>query len=99
MSLKIVTANRLRDGLVVFLGRNGDWTERVADSRAVEGEDAAALLLAEAENAARRQAIVGPYLIDATLDAGAPVPSRYRERIRADGPSVETRGSVASRPE
>ena len=91
MSLKIVTANRLRDGLVVFLGRDGGWTGRVAESRAVEGEEAAAFLLAEAENAARRQEIVNPYLIDAATETGAIVPTRYRERIRADGPSVETR--------
>lgn len=91
MSLRIVTANRLRDGIVVFLGRDGVWTERVAESRAVADGEAAAHLLREAENAVRRQEVVGPYLIDVTAEDGVIAPTRYRERIRSGGPSVETR--------
>ena len=91
MSLKIVTANRLRDGVVVFLDREGDWTVRVQESRIVEDGEPAECLLQEAENAVARQEVVNPYLIDAVLDGGIPVPTRYREQIRAQGPSVETR--------
>jgi hypothetical protein len=34
-----LTANRLRDGRVVFLGRDGNWSERFADARIVENAE------------------------------------------------------------
>jgi len=88
MADQMVTANRLTDGAVVFLAADGSWAERLADGQpAPEGEAAAALLkLAEA---AVRTEVVGPYLIDVGPGAdGRLVALRYRERIRAEGPSV-----------
>lgn len=86
---QIVTANRLSDGVVVFFAPDGGWSERIASARIVAKAEGAALL-AEAEAAAAEA--VAPYLIDIDLDVecgGAqPVPRRYRERIRAFGPSI-----------
>ena len=88
MADQMVTANRLADGAVVFLAADGRWVERVA-AGAVAGEgEAAAALLKRAEADARTE-VVAPYLIDVgPAPDGTVVALRYRERIRAEGPSV-----------
>ena len=90
MSQQIITANHLRDGLVVFLNASGGWTTEIAAARIIgSGELDAALAYARAQ--ADAQIVVEPYEIDVELhpDAGMPVPLRLRERIRAaKGPTV-----------
>ncbi len=85
MTSKVVTANRLRDGLVVFLAEGERWSLALADARVADGSQAEAAILAVAEQAADDRIVVEPYLIDVTADNGAVRPVRYRERIRADG--------------
>ncbi|HZT20750.1 MAG TPA: DUF2849 domain-containing protein [Dongiaceae bacterium] len=86
MTRQMVTANRLRDGAVVFLAAGGRWTVHVAEGHVAEEESHAAALLKAAE--AQPTVVVGPYLIEVTVEAGAWRPVRYRERIRAAGPSI-----------
>ncbi|MFZ5608563.1 MAG: DUF2849 domain-containing protein [Pseudomonadota bacterium] len=88
MTLKILTANHLQNGHVVFLGEDGAWSPRLAAARlARDGEEAAALEAeGEAAQAARR--VVGPYLIEVEATAEGPLPLRGRERIRVAGPTV-----------
>ncbi len=87
MTDKIVTANRLDDGLVVYLNGAG-WSERIEDAR-IAGDDAAADgLLAEAEGPGQEIRVVGPYLIEVALEGAGPRPVSYREAIRAKGPTV-----------
>lgn len=88
MTLRVVTANRLGDGLVVYLDRDGGWTERIADGRVAADEAEAGELMAVAARAAAACQVVEPYLIDVADDAGGPRPLRRRERIRAEGPTV-----------
>lgn len=87
MAQQIVTANRLIDGLVVYLGLNG-WTESVSDAALAQtGGDAVALLERAAKYVDRCQ-VVDPYLIEVeTIDTEIR-PTRYREIVRAFGPSV-----------
>jgi hypothetical protein len=85
---KAITANRLSDGLVVFLDEAGGWSLSVADARLVsDGPE-----LDEANAYARAQhdarIVVEPYAIDVEIVDGKPVPVRLRERIRAEGPTV-----------
>ena len=87
MAQQMLTANRLTDGTVVFRAADGRWVEQVAEGEVVE-EAGAPALLKEGEAAVDRAEVVGPYLIDVAITDGRPVPLRYRERIRADGPSV-----------
>lgn len=86
---QIVTANRLGDGAVVFFADDGGWSERIARAQVVARSEGEALLV-KAEAAAG--AVVAPYLIDVEAnlagDATRPMPTRYRERIRAFGPSI-----------
>ena len=90
MSTQIVTANRLNDGLVIYLGRNESWVDRIEAAEIAESKDAAAALLARAEAPAHRTRVVGPYLMEVDLDAGTPRPASNREVIRALGPTVRT---------
>ncbi|MBK8175347.1 MAG: DUF2849 domain-containing protein [Rhodospirillales bacterium] len=88
-NLKAVTANRLGDGIVVYLAEGGTWSERLVDAVASESKDVAAGLLAVAEGDAARCRVVAPYLIDVVRsEGGALLPTTYRERIRAAGPST-----------
>jgi hypothetical protein len=86
---KVVTANDLRNGLVVFLDPDGGWSVDIAAARVLQdGPDLdAAVAYAKAQDDAR--IIVEPYPIDVTVTGGVPVPVRLREKIRADrGPTV-----------
>ena len=95
MADKIVTANRLDDGLVVYLNGasggasgGGSWSERIEDAR-IAGDDAAADgLLAEAEGQGQEIRVIEPYLIEVALEGAEPRPVSYREAIRAQGPTV-----------
>lgn len=87
MTEKIVTANRLADGLVVYMNGAG-WSERIEQARIAQGDVEAAGLLAEAERPGQALEVVGPYLIEVARDGAAPRPVSHREVIRARGPSV-----------
>ena len=88
MSLQDVTANRLGDGLVVFLTADGGWSENINDARVADGKDAAEAILAQASAPELDVVIVGPYLIDVEQQDGGLVPTKYREVLRTKGPSV-----------
>jgi hypothetical protein len=86
---KVITANDLRDGLVVFLTQSGGWSHAIAEARVLEdGADLdGATLYAKLEHDAR--IVVEPYPIDVTVTGRIPAPVRLREKIRADrGPTV-----------
>jgi hypothetical protein len=82
--MKILTANRLTDGAVVWLGLGGRWSAEFEDAVRLEPE-AAARALAAAE--AQPGRFVGAYLIEADA-AGVERRERLRESIRADGPTA-----------
>jgi len=82
--VKILTANRLTDGAVVWLGLGGRWSTEFEDAVRLEPE-AAARALAAAE--AQPGRVVGAYLIEADA-AGVERRERLRESIRADGPTA-----------
>lgn len=88
MTQKIITANNLGDGLVVFLTATGGWSTDIAAARIIgSGELDAALAYGKAQHDAR--IVIEPYEIDVELTDGVPVPQRLRERIRAaKGPTV-----------
>lgn len=88
-----VTANRLRDGAVVFLQGNGGWSTAIAGSAVATDAEAAAQLLALGAKAVADRTVVAPYLIEVTVDGGTITPLAYRERIRAYGPSVPIPGT------
>ncbi len=88
MSTQIATANKLDDGYVVYLTRDGHWSRDIDDARVGEHADDIAEMEAEAKAAERGCLVVGAYLTDVEVVHGEAVPIRYRERIRAFGPST-----------
>jgi len=86
--MKVITANRLLNGDVVWLGESGNWVERVTLARTFEGKDQVAEGLSIGQQAEKNQEVVGVYEMDVTLDDGILVPVRLRERIRAAGPTT-----------
>lgn len=83
--MKIITANRLLDGVVVYRSAAGDWVERFAE--AARYQDAAApAALAEAERDVL--AVVKPYLVALDAPSEFTKRERVREAIRAAGPTV-----------
>lgn len=88
MTEQVVTGNRLHDGAVIFLGEDGGWTSRIEDARVATTEEDAKTLEDLAKAAVTARQVVGPYLIAVVADAGGVKPVRYRERLRAYGPSV-----------
>ncbi len=86
---KIITANDLRSGVVVFLDGDGGWTVDVAAARVLE--DGADLdgAVAHARAQADAQVVLEAYPVDVVVTDGVPIPVRLRERIRAErGPTV-----------
>ncbi len=86
MKLEIVSANRLADGRVVYLARDGLWSKSIIDGRTAATEKESAALLAEAERAVEADIVVAPYLVSMADGGGAFAPLHFRERIRLFGP-------------
>ncbi|WP_374332734.1 DUF2849 domain-containing protein [Aestuariivirga sp.] len=85
---QLVTANRLRDGIAVFLTRGGEWSEVIDDAVLALEPQAAAALEARAREDERKTIVTGSYLIDAERLDGRVRAGHIRERMRALGPTV-----------
>jgi hypothetical protein len=85
--IKILTANRLRDGETVYYTAAGQWSPYVTEARvATTPEDIEALTkIGAAEYAAN--VVIDVNVIDVN-PSGAVTPSHIREIIRATGPTV-----------
>ena len=88
MGAKVMTANSLRDGDVVYLTATGTWTPWLHDSEVVHDKDGETRLELGAERAVTDREIVGPYLMDVADEDGVPRPLGTREKIRAKGPTT-----------
>ena len=85
---QVMTANRLRDGDVVFLTRSGEWSEKIDDAVLAQEPLAIAALETRAAEAVISTLVTGQYLFDAERVAGKIRATHIRERIRTLGPTV-----------
>lgn len=85
---QVVTANRLDDGVVVYLDGKGGWTERLGQAAVYETPDAVEAAVAEAKRSEADQVVVESYPIDVAREGEGLRPIRLREEIRAAGPTV-----------
>lgn len=91
---KVVTANDLLEGDVVYLAEGGGWTRSLRQALLLEDETAAKFCLERAGQ--DRGAIVDPYLADVVPDARSrPQPGHRREALRAQGPTNYRHGKQA----
>ncbi|MET0302126.1 MAG: DUF2849 domain-containing protein [Methyloceanibacter sp.] len=79
----VVTANRLIDGIVVYLASDGGWTEEIGRARLAETEDEVKALEAEAAKDIAARKVVAVYPMDVAIRDGTVDPLSVRERIRA----------------
>ena len=79
----VVTANRLIDGIVVYLAADGGWTEEIGRARLAETEEETKALEAEAAKDVALRKVVAVYPMAVALHDGTVDPLSVRERIRA----------------
>ena len=85
---KVVTANDLRSGEVLYLRFPHSWTPELAKASVIKDDDLAKASLAFAQG--QPNTVVGAYLsdvIDVIDERDGPRASHFRERFRAAGPS------------
>jgi hypothetical protein len=88
ITYSVLTANRLSDGIAVFLDRNGEWSESLAEAMVARSPDAVLTLESRGSRDAVQNLVVEPYLVEVQELAGRLVPVRFRERVRAGGPTI-----------
>ena len=94
--LSVASANRLADGVVVFLGDAGEWTTRLDRAAVARDKRAAEILLDRAKTEAF--SVVDPYLVAVSEDDdGMLEPLSLREKIRVSGLTFEAIAADAVR--
>jgi len=86
--ISVLTANRLSDGLVVFLDFEGAWGPSLAEAVTAHSPDEVRALEDRGAYDAARNLVVEPYLVEVREVDGHLVPTSQRERVRAAGPSM-----------
>jgi|GEM_PF-772206 len=86
---KVISANRLADGIVVYAGRDGSWFERLNQAKIFASKAEAEAGLLVAQNDAKRNLVVEPVVVEVTEDAGGLRAVTLREIIRARGPTID----------
>jgi hypothetical protein len=82
--LQVASANRLADGVVVFLDDAGEWTKRLDRASIARDKRSAEILLERAR--AEAFSVVDPFLVAvAEDDDGTIEPLSLREKIRVSG--------------
>ena len=92
-SPKVVTANRLAQGDVVYLTADDEWTPHHHEAELIEDEAHAQMRLLH--GTAQKLVVVGTYLADARMGANGPEPVHFREAFRTRGPSNYDHGKQA----
>lgn len=90
---KVVTANALLEGDVIYLTAAGDWTRDLSQAALLTDETDAQQRLLEATQ--QPDVIVGAYLADATNGDDGIQTSHFREEFRRTGPSNYFHGKQA----
>jgi hypothetical protein len=85
---QVLTANRLKDGEVVYLTVAGVWAEGMDAIRVADTKAEADALFEIGVKAEENQIVVGPYLFDVAIENNIAIPLGAREIIRTKGPTV-----------
>jgi hypothetical protein len=79
----VITANRLVDGVVVYLAPDGGWTEDIAHARFAETEAETKEIEDLGKQAEKARIVVAVYPMPVEIKDGAVDALSVRERIRA----------------
>jgi hypothetical protein len=84
----MVTANRTRDGVVIYRTTARDWSTDLSDAAIVRTADEARALLVE--SVADDVGAVGPYIAPVEIrENGKIKPGNLREHIRSQGVTID----------
>ncbi|WP_337270954.1 DUF2849 domain-containing protein [Oryzifoliimicrobium ureilyticus] len=86
---KVLTANRLTDGVAVWLNANGEWVTSLQDALIARHAEAVTALEEIGKAAFADNKVVDVNVIEVKETDGVIWPLRLRERIRAQGPTME----------
>ena len=87
--LHVISANRLYDGAVVYVGREAPWTCRLDNARVFTDKAELETGLQSAQSDAKNSLVVEPCSVEVTQEAGVLQAVSLRERIRAQGPTID----------
>lgn len=87
---QMIIANRLRDGVVVFLAPGQAWEPAIAAGSVIDNDEEAARMLAIAKQHESDCRVIDPQLIEVEVRDGKLRPVAIREVVRAFGPTVRT---------
>lgn len=86
---QVLTANRLTDGIAVWYDREGKWNEWIGRSVVANTKEEAENLEAIGKKAYANNEVLDVNLVEVEEIEGQIRPLRLRERIRAEGPTIE----------
>lgn len=91
---KVVTANALLEGDVIYLTADDRWSRSLAEAEVIEDEAIGQMRLLDAQRQVDR--VVGAYLADVVPGPHGPQPAHFREEFRRKGPSNYVHGKQES---
>jgi hypothetical protein len=92
---KVISANDLRAGHVIYLSPSEQWEREIAKAEVFTDEAEAQLRLLVAMG--HKTVAVGAYLVDVRQGPQGPEPIALRERFRANGPSIRPTKEAAAK--
>ena len=87
---KVITANHLLNGNVVYLNSQFDWVNSLSDAKVFTNETSIEEAIINANS--QQHEVVGVYSINIDLLNETITPKHFREQFRNKGPSNYTRG-------
>jgi hypothetical protein len=87
--LNVVSANRLKDGIVVYLAPQGGWVEQLDAAAVFASEAECDAGLEKARAAVGANLVVDPFAVPVVEEAGLRRAVSLRDAIRALGPTIE----------
>jgi Protein of unknown function (DUF2849) len=93
--MKVLTANRLSDGIAVWYSTGKGWDVNFATAELVSDAAGEARLAAIGAEAYARNEVIDVNVVDAEFADGKPAATKLRERIRAEGPTIDYHGKAA----
>lgn len=86
--LQVISANRLADGIVVYLGPCGTWVEGLQAAAVFAGDAECEAGLEKARAAVAANLVVDPFAVAIVEEAKGRRAASLRDAIRALGPTI-----------
>ncbi|SCW76087.1 Protein of unknown function [Rhizobium mongolense subsp. loessense] len=86
---KVLTANRLTDGVAVWLDASGEWVTSLQNALVARHAEAVTALEEIGKKSYADNKVVDVAVIEVQENNGVLWPLRLRERIRAQGPTMD----------